>query len=188
MQSDRRRGLSEKAQAADEETEHRLYRAFYHRSPSPHLPNHWWGKRSKKSLFVSYQQEIAFAKIVLGGGGVRAWKGWHSYMTIISLVPRHVACLWSGARVGQEGRRWAGEGWEPWVGSTTWASLMGRQPSAWYVGMRAATAQADVRDFKSAWADDCETRAATLLTSAHSVPLSLTIYLSSSQWGGANRA
>ena len=35
----------------------------------------------------------------------------------------------------------------PWVGSTTWASLMGRQPSAWYVGMQAATARADVRGF-----------------------------------------
>lgn len=56
---------------------------------------------------------------------------------------------------------------------------MGRQPSAWYVGMRAAAAaHADVRGFlSSTGADDCETRVAALLTSAHPVPLSLTIHL-----------
>lgn len=68
-------------------------------------------------------------------------------VAIIRPVPRRAACLWSRARAGQEGRSRAGEGQQPWVGSTSWASLMGRQPSVRYVGMQAATASANVRGF-----------------------------------------
>lgn len=72
-------------------------------------------------------------------------------VTIIRPVPRRAACLWSRARAGQEGRSRAGEGQQAWVGSTIWASLMGRQPSARYVGMQAATASANVRGFYIGW-------------------------------------
>lgn len=69
-------------------------------------------------------------------------------MAIIIAVPGHGACLWSTARAGQEGRRWAVESPHPWVGSTTWASLIGGRPSAWYVGMQGAPSNANVGGFK----------------------------------------
>lgn len=74
-------------------------------------------------------------------------------VAIISLVPRRVACLWSRARAGREGRRWAGEGRQSWVGSAALASLMGWQTSARYVGMQATNVCADVRGFKKKLAE-----------------------------------
>lgn len=48
------------------------------------------------------------------------------------------------------GRKAGGGQWSPhpWVGSTTWASLIGGQPSAWYVGMQGAPSHANVGGFK----------------------------------------
>lgn len=155
-------------------------------SPFSHLPKLWWGKTTKRRLFASYQQEIALAKIVLLGWGMKgmAWL-WPSLGTSPDVWPASdpEPGLGRKAEGGQE--RVCIHGWAPPLR----ASLMGRQPSAWYVGMRAATAHADVRGFlNSTGADDCETGVATLLTSAHSVPLSLTIHLSSSERSEASRA
>lgn len=72
-------------------------------------------------------------------------------MAIITAVPGRVACLWSTTRAGQEGRRWAVESPHPWVGSTTWALLIGGQPSEWYVGMQGAPSYANVGGFKTDW-------------------------------------
>lgn len=74
-------------------------------------------------------------------------------VAIISPVPRRVACLWSRARAGREGRRWAGEGRQSWVGSAALASLMGWQTSTRYVGMQATNVCADVRGFKKTLAE-----------------------------------
>lgn len=150
------------------------------------LPNLWWGKRSKRSLFASYLQEIALAKIVL-----LCWGHERDGMAvaIISPVPRRAACLWSGARAGQEGRRWAGEGRQPLGGLHHLGLANG--PAAIslvcrYAGRRCSCRRQGILNRPGA--DDCETRAATLPTS---LPLSTTIHLSSShlpQWSEANGA
>lgn len=72
-------------------------------------------------------------------------------ISLIILVPGHLACLWSRARTGQGGRRWVVEGPHPWVGSTTCATLIDRQPSAWYVGMQGAPSHDNVGGFKISW-------------------------------------
>lgn len=86
---------------------------------------------------------MALAQIVLLGWGLKgmAWLR-------PSLTPSPDVRPASDQEPGL-GRKAEGghEGWQPWVGSTTWASLMGQQPSAWYVGMQAAAARADVRGF-----------------------------------------
>lgn len=71
------------------------------------------------------------------------------------------------------------EGGQHWVGYTTLASLMG---GSYHHGMsvcRMLFLMPASRDFKSTAGDSCE-RVATLFTSAHSGPLSLTMDSSSS--------
>lgn len=126
---------------ADDETVHGLNHVFC-AATNPPLTSQISDEEKQVSCILSAGNSIS-QNCTLGLGLERDGMA----VAIISLVPRRAACLWSRARAGQESRRWVGEGRQPWVGFTTWASLMGRQPSAWYVGMRAAAAHADVRGF-----------------------------------------
>lgn len=153
----------------------------------PPLPILWWRRRrrSKKELVCILSAGNSISQNC--PPGFSAWKGWHGRdhnlpCPLTCGLPLIQSQGWAG-----KGRRWAGEGRQPWVGCTTWASLMGRQLSAWYVGMQAATAHADTRGFKTVWSRRLWNRSAPPCTASPRSPPP-TVQRPSPQWKPSQRS
>lgn len=86
-------------------------------SPFSHLPKLWWGKTTKRSLFASYQQEIALAKIVLLGCGMKgmAWL-WPSLGTSPDVWPASDPEPGPGRKAEGGQERVCIHGWAPPLG------------------------------------------------------------------------